>query len=247
VTGLFNFQLLTFNCSQLSTLNSRRCTVAWPPSVNAATSSTAAQSPRARQLPNWVRWAALVWFLVWFPAYWHTWGSANFLQLCDVAALLTCVGLWTRSRLLLSSQAVSTVLVSLAWTLDAVWRMVVGHHLIGGTEYMFDSRVALWIRLLSLFHVFLPVLLLWVLWRMGYGRRAWALQSAIALAAFIACRFTNPAKNMNFAFRDPFFHRAWGPAPAHVALSVAFMAIVVYLPTHLVFSRVFRSGRGLKI
>jgi hypothetical protein len=206
--------------------------------------STATEIPARTEMPAWLRWAAVVWLAVYVPAYWRTWGPANFLLLCDIAVFLTCIGLWTRNRLLLSSQAVSTLFVGLAWALDVGWRIVAKHHLIGGTEYLFDPKVALWVRLLSLSHIFLPVLLLWVLWRMGYDRRAWILQSAIALAAFVACRFTNPAKNMNFAFRDPFFHCAWGPAPAHIAVITAFMMVVVYLPTHLALARIFRTYDG---
>jgi hypothetical protein len=191
------------------------------------------------RFPAWIRVAAAVWLVAWVPAYWHAWGLANFLHLCDLAVFLTCVGLWTNSALLLSSQAVGSLLVDFAWTLDAAWKIVAHHHLIGGTEYLFDPHVALWIRLLSLFHVLLPPLLLWALCRTGYDRRAWALQSGIAVVAFIASRFTTPANNINFAFTDPFWHRSVGPAPIHVAASILFMAVVVYLPTHLVLARIY--------
>jgi hypothetical protein len=172
------------------------------------------------------------------PAYWRTWGASNFLQLCDIAVLLTCIGFWADSRLLISSQAVSSLLVDLVWTLDASWRLLLGRHLLGGTEYFFDARYPLWVRLLSLFHIVMPPLFLWTLHRAGYDRRGFALQSLIALLVFIASRFTSPAKNMNFAFTDPFFHRSWGPPPVHVAISFLFMVIVVYLPTHLVLKKV---------
>jgi len=178
------------------------------------------------------------------PAYWRTWGVSNFLQLCDIAVLLTCVGFWANSRLLISSQAVSSLLVDLVWTLDASWRFLLGRHLLGGTEYFFDPRYPLWVRLLSLFHIVMPPLLLWTLHRTGYDRRGFRLQSLIALLVFIASRFTSPAKNMNFAFTDPFFHRSWGPPPVHVAISFLFMIIVVYLPTHLVLNRVFGRPQG---
>lgn len=211
--------------------------------TESASASTASVSARRQGFPLWIRWAAGIWLLIWFPAYWHAWGLANFLHLCDLAVFLTCAGLWTDNALLLSSQAVNSLLVDFAWTLDAVWTVVAHHHLIGGTEYLFDPRVALWIRLLSLFHVILPPLLLWALCRTGYDRRAWALQSAIAVAAFIARRFTDPAANINFAFTDPFWHRSVGPAPVHVVASILFMAIVVYLPTHLALSRIYRESR----
>jgi hypothetical protein len=204
---------------------------------------------RSRPLPDgfpvWLRWAALAWLLVWVPSYWHTWGASNFVQLCDIAVVLTCLGLWTNSRLFISSQAVSSLIVDSVWMLDASWRILTGHYLLGGTEYLFDVRYPLGVRLLSLFHLFMPPLLLWSLRRVGYDRRGLVLQSLIALLAFTASRFTNPARNMNFAFTDPFFHRAWGPPPVHVAWSVLLLVIVVYLPTHVVLKRVFPEQAAL--
>ena len=174
----------------------------------------------------------MLWLAVWVPAYWRTWGAVNFLHLCDIAVVFTCAGFIFRSKLLLSSQAVASLLVDSVWIADIAWKLVSHRYLLGGEEYMFDSQYPLFVRLLSLFHVAMPVLLLWTLWRIGYDHRAWLLQSAIALAAFIASRFTNPALNMNYAFRDPFFHRQCGPAPIHILVIFAFMLVVVYLPTH---------------
>jgi hypothetical protein len=195
--------------------------------------------PALRKIPDWLRWAALLWLLIWFLAYWHTWGAANFLQLCDMAVILTSIGLISENALLISSQAVSSLLIDLAWALDAGWRFFLGRHLIGGTQYLFDARFPLWVRLLSLFHLVMPALLLWGLFRIGYDRRAARLQCAIAFFVLIASRFTSPEKNMNFAFRDPFLHRAWGPAPIHLGISFLFLATVVYLPTHLLLRRLF--------
>jgi hypothetical protein len=200
-----------------------------------------------QKLPGWLRWSALLWLLVWVPAYWRVWGPANFLFLCDVAAALTCIGLWTNNSLLLSSQAVSSLLIDLAWALDAAWRLFLGRHLIGGTEYLFDARFPLWLRLLSLFHLLLPFLLLWALHRVGYDRRAWALQSAIAILVLVLARIAStPEKNINFAFSDPFFHRAWGPAPVHLAVTSLFLIFVDYLPTHLLLSRIFPATQSTR-
>ena len=191
------------------------------------------------RFPEWLRWSALVWLLIWIPAYWRTWGASNFLQLCDIAVGLTCAGIWLNNRLLISSQALSSILVDFVWTLDALWRLFFGHHLLGGTEYLFDPHYPLLVRLLSLFHVVMPALLVWAVHRVGYDTRGLALQVLIAAGAFAGARFTPSVKNMNFAFSDPFFHRAWGPPPVHVAISVLFMLIVVYLPTHLVLRKLF--------
>jgi hypothetical protein len=206
----------------------------------AAALATMASTEKTRQkLPPWLRIASLVWFLIWFRAYWHFWGFANFLHLCDIAVIVGCVGFWFDSALLISSQAVAAVLVCAAWTLDAGWKFFLGRHLIGGTEYLFDPQYPLWIRLLSLFHVVMPVLMLWAVHRVGYERRGYRVQLAIAGAVLIASRFTSPAQNINYAFTDPFFHRALGPAPVHIIVTFFFMAFVVYLPTHVALKRIF--------
>jgi hypothetical protein len=191
--------------------------------------------------PLWLRWCALFWLAIWIPAYWRTWGAANFLHLCDIAVMLVCLGLWFNNRLLLSSQAVGSLLVDSAWIVDAGWHVLRGHGLLGGADYLFDASHPLWVRLLTLFHVAMPVLLLWALARTGYDRRGWPLQSGIALIAFVAARSTSAATNINYAFTDPFIHRAWGPGPVHVLISWLFMTVVVYLPTHLALLRVFPS------
>ncbi|HWF38003.1 MAG TPA: hypothetical protein VG322_05755 [Candidatus Acidoferrales bacterium] len=131
------------------------------------------------------------------------------------------------------------MLVDAVWALDALSRLFFGRHLIGGTEYLFDGHYPLWVRLLSLFHAAIPLLLLWALQRLRYDPRGLALQCLIAFLAFGAARFTNPTKNMNFAFADPFFHWVWGPGAVHAFVNTLFMLLVVYLPTHLVLKRFF--------
>ena len=199
---------------------------------------TATPAP-CQKIPDWLRWLALVSLILWFAAYWHAWGPANFLHLCDIAVILTCIGLWTNNALLISSQAVSSVLIDIVWTLDAAARLIFGHHLIGGTEYLFDSTTPLWARLLSLFHIVLPFILLWSLSRLGYDHRGWKLQSAILVPVLIASRFVTPDQNLNFAVQDPFLQRSYGTAPTHLFITFLFLVFVVYFPTHLLFSRVF--------
>lgn len=185
-----------------------------------------------------LRWMALVWLPVWTMAYARGYGWANFLQLCDLAVILSCLGLWLGSPLLLSSQALSSLVIDLAWDLDLAWRAATGRHLIGGTEYMWDPRFPLGLRLLSSFHVVWPPLLWWALRRVGYDRRAWLLQSAIAVAVLAASRVVMPEANINFAQRDPFVHRSWGPAPVHVGLTAAALVGLLYAPTHALLRRV---------
>jgi len=189
------------------------------------------------------RWLALAWLLVWGPAYAWGYGGANFLQLCDLAVILTCVGLWLGSPLLLSMQALSSLVIDVAWDLDLAFRALTGRHLMGGTEYMWDARFPLALRLLSLFHVVWPPLLWWALRRVGYDRRALLAQALLALVALTASRLVRPDANINFAQSDPFTHRAWGPAPVHVGLTAVVLAALVYAPTHALLRRVMPRPR----
>jgi hypothetical protein len=194
--------------------------------------------PRARSL-------ALGWLLVWAPAYAWGYGWANFLQLCDLAVILTCVGLWRGSPLLLGMSALSSLVIDVAWDLDLTVRALTGGHLFGGTEYMWDPRFPLPLRLLSLFHVVWPALLWWALRRVGYDGRALLAQALLALVVLAASRVVRPDANINFAQADPFTHRSWGPAAAHVGLTAIALAGFVYAPTHALLARVMpRSGRG---
>lgn len=109
---------------------------------------------------------------------------------------------------------------------------------------MWDSRYPVFVRMLSLFHVFLPIVLLYSLGRLGYDRRAWKFQSLLLAVLMIASRLFGPKLNLNNAFFDPVFRRAWGPAPVHLAVMFAAIVAIFYWPTHLVLVRLFPSTEG---
>ncbi len=193
-----------------------------------------------------LRWVGLLWLVVWLPSYIRVWGWANLLHLCDVAVILGCLGLWLESPLLISSQALNALMAGAFWSLDVGWRLAAGRHLVGGTEYMWDSHYPLWVRLLSTFHIVLPLALIWAMQKIGYDRRALALQAAIAAVLFIASRLLPPDLNLNYAFRDPLWHRAWGPAPLHLAIMLVAVVALLYWPTDLLFRWMFPLAGAAK-
>jgi hypothetical protein len=193
-----------------------------------------------------LRWMALLWMVVWLPAYMRVWGWSNLLHLCDVAVVLSCAGLWWGNSLLISSQAVGMLVPGIVWGLDVGWRFFTGRFLLGGTTYMWDARAPIWVRLLSTFHLVLPLALLWALRKVGYDHRAFALQSAIAAALILAARFLPAALNVNYAYQDPFYHRPWGPAPLHLAAMIVGTVLLLYLPVHLFLSWLFPAASSMK-
>jgi len=183
-----------------------------------------------------LRWFALFGLCFWLWCYWSTWGAATFLRLCDIAVILTSLGILLKNRLLISSQAISSIVIFMLWDFDVAWRLIFRKHLIGGTEYMWDNRFPLFMRLLSLFHLFLPVLQVWALSRVGYERRALRLQVLIAGIVLTTSYFVRSDLNLNFARRDPFCDTALGPVFLHLPLTLTALVCLAYWPTHRLLS-----------
>jgi hypothetical protein len=173
-----------------------------------------------------------LWVMIWAPVYWREYGLQNFLFFCDLGNLLIAVALWLESPLILSSQATGLLLFQTLFTIDLAGVVVSGHHLIGGTEFMFDPHVPLWIRLLSLFHVVTPPLLLWAIWRTGYDPRGWKLQTLTTWIVVPINYFWRPQYDVNWA-RGPFFHEQHAiPGLAYLWGYLILVPALVYFPTH---------------
>jgi hypothetical protein len=167
----------------------------------------------AGSLPRFPRigWLGALWLLVYLPTYQSAYGAFNFLFLCNIGVILTAIGLIVRSRLLLSSQAVAAPVIAMVWAIDAAWKVATGDFLYGGTEYLWDSAYPLFARLLSLYHIAWPLLLWWVLRRIGYDPRGWPLQAGIAALAILAGA-TASADLLGAAVRRRLRHHALGAA-----------------------------------
>jgi hypothetical protein len=193
------------------------------------------RGPAAPEIPQAARVVLTALCLLWAAVYWRGYGPANFLWFCDLANFLIVAALWARSPLLLSAQAVSVVAAQIAWSLDLAIRLLTGSHWIGATEHLFDPALARSLRLAALFHVAVPGIVLWALWRMGYDRRGWRLQTAIAWVVLPASWLVGPDSNLNFS---------WGPgeSPQTLVHPLVYLLglmlgypLVLYLPAHLVF------------
>jgi len=192
-----------------------------------------------------LRWVWLAFVVVWAPTYLIYWSPVDFLYLCNLAVILTLAGLWLGNSLLMSSQAVATMVIGPLWVMDVVWGVVTsGRHLLGGTEYMWDVTRPLWVRLLSFDHVAVPLATWWAIRKLGYDRRAWGLQAGIAAAVLLLSRIVAPWKNMNFAQKELVTFHTWGPAPVHLLVIWSVLVLVVYWPVHAVLRHTMPPRHG---
>jgi len=198
------------------------------------------------KLSVWLKILVSFYIVVLIPVYWIELGPANFLWFCDIALLIMVVALWRESQLLVSIVAVGILLPELAWNLDFFGRMITGKHLFGltGTAYMFTDERPIAVRVLSLFHVFLPLLTLTMLYKLGYDHRAWLIQSIIIWIVLpLSYWFSTPVANINFVFGLGGEAQNWMSPYLWIGLLMVFFPFCVYLPTHILLRRFAKKTR----
>jgi hypothetical protein len=193
------------------------------------------------RLPGWLKVIYTLWVIIWVPVYWKFYGPHNFVWFSDISNFIVLAALWTESAVLFSSQALSVLLINAGWALELAGRLILGLLYPSGTEYMFDASVPLWVRLFSLFHLFVPLIILWGLFRLGYDRRGLALQILIAWIVLpVSFFFTDPQKNINWV---------WGPfgikpdllsPEGYLLACMVLYPVLIYLPTHLILQKWLR-------
>lgn len=186
-----------------------------------------------RRLPLWLKLVWTIWLMIWVPVYWNRYGPQNFLYFCDLGNLLIGLALWTENALLFSWQAVGLLLFQTLYIIDLAGAAFSGRHIIGGTEYMFDPHIPLPIRLLSLFHLVTPPLLLWAVCRLGYDPRGWKCETLMTWLVLPVNYFWRPQYNINWA-RGLFMREQHVvPGPLYLIAYLTAVPLLVYYPTHL--------------
>jgi hypothetical protein len=194
-------------------------------------------------IPLWLKIIYTMFVCVLVPVYWRQYGPTNFLWFSDIALLSLVLALWLESPLLFSMMALAVLVPELAWNIDYFFRLATGVSLIGLTNYMFDDGIPRFTRGLSLFHVVLPLLLVWMLHRLGYDRRALFWQTVVAAVVFpLSYLFSNPRDNVNWVYGFGEKQQAIIAAPLFVLLLMLMFPLVLYIPLHLLLGRIFGPG-----
>lgn len=198
----------------------RFCNVPGPP----------ARTPRVPLWPKFV-WTLFICILV--PVYWRHYGPANFLWFSDIALFALCAALWLESPLLLGTMSVGVSALELAWNLD----FLAGGRLLHLASYMFEPSIPAYLRGLSSFHVVMPLLMMWMLLRLGYDRRSLAMQTCLAWVVLpTTYLLTDPDKNINWVFGPGTKPQRSVPPLVYLMALMAALPLFVYLPSHLLLA-----------
>ena len=129
----------------------------------------------------WIKIVYTMFVCVLVPVYAIQYPLTNFLWFSDIALITSVLALWLKSSLLASMMALAVLLPEIVWNVSFFSRLILGADPIGLSAYMFDPRRPLYLRALSLFHVAIPAILIWMVYQFGYDRRAWFAQTIVAL------------------------------------------------------------------
>jgi len=192
------------------------------------------------RIPLWIKLLYSLFLCVLVPCYWRGYGPANFLWASDIALLFVLAALWSERPLCNSMMAVGVLPFEIAWTLD----FLTGSRLLGMASYMFEAERPLHLRALSLFHAVLPVLILYLLSRLGYDRRALVAQTLLTWTILpLTYLLTDPSANINRVFglgREP---QTLMPPLLYLALGMALLPVLIYVPTDRLLRRFFEADR----
>lgn len=191
-------------------------------------------------LPLWIKIAYSVFAAVTIAIYAVKYPLANFFWFSDIAMVMTVPALWLENGLLASTLLVGILLPEVFWNVGYFGRLLTGKRLAGLTDYMFDPHKPRYLRALSLFHVFLPLLLLWMVSKLGYAPRALVAQTIVAWFVLPATyRFADPALNVNWVrgFGSP--GRGRQTPLRHLCMLMIGFPLFVYLPAHILLTMIF--------
>jgi hypothetical protein len=199
------------------------------------------------RIPAGIKIGLCAFLTILIPFYWYAFGGGNFLYFCDVVLFLAVWGIVTERSLPVSTAAVGGIIMQWMWTIDVIGAAG-GAPVINMTAYMLQPGQSRTLRALEMFHAWLPFLILYSIWKLGYDRRAflcWTLLASSLLTIsylFYRAPGSPPGSgfspvNLNFVHGPSLYQKqTWMPGWMWLALLYVGLPLVAYLPTHLVLS-----------
>lgn len=192
-------------------------------------------------IPLWFKLAYLAFVAVLVPVYLLEHGWMNFLWLSNVALFGGLVAAWLESPRLASMMLVAVLLLETGWIVDFLGSLLLlGTTPFGAVDYMYNPDIALHVRLLSLYHLLLPLVLLWLVWRLGYDRAAWKLWMPMGLLVLVlSFLLSSPERNVNWVWGPGGEPQQWMPPEAWLGVVLIFCGLVWWI-THLLVEHAWR-------
>jgi hypothetical protein len=188
-----------------------------------------------RVFPLWLKIAAVMYLVGFIVIQAYNFGFSNFLWFSCLGLIGMTIALVFESRLLASMMLLMVFVPDeISWGGDFFIALLTGWHPFDATIYMFDEQYPLFIRTMSLFHIVVPLVLGWMVYRLRYDTRALPAQTLLcAVILLVSYNITAPASNINCAFG------LWGVPQTsihpwlYLAIVMISAPLMFYLPVHL--------------
>lgn len=170
--------------------------------------------------------------LILVPVYWQVYGLQNFLWLSDVGLFLTTLSIWFNSSLLMSMAIIGIFPFEVMWNLEFFSKILTGYSLTGIANYMLNPEYPIILKILSLFHIFLPFIWLWYLIKIGYNKSGFKFASIlVGIILVLTYFFSTPERDINRIFLAKVYH--W-PIPEWLWLIFLIFGypLIVFYPVH---------------
>ena len=155
----------------------------------------------AQKIPVSLKIIYSAFMMVLIPVYWRYYGPTNFLWISDVSLILAFLAVLFENKIFASMAAIGGLVLETFWMLSFALVLFFNIHFTDIADYMFDSSLPLWLRSISLFHIALPPLFIWLILRLGYVQKAVYIQITLTWVILgITWGITKPSENINWVF-----------------------------------------------
>ena len=190
------------------------------------------------KIPIHFKWIFCVFMAFFISIYWVNFGPLNFLWFSDVTLILAFLATMFSSSFLASMAATGGFVFSIFWNIDFIFSLLgyfFGSKFMGFNDYLFTPNLPAWLRVLTLYHVPLPFLFFWLVYRLGYHQKAWIVQVVLSWIVILTTWYvTEYPVNINLVHSYEFVE--WitvGAIPYLIIGSIVVSMIVA--GTHLFF------------
>lgn len=190
-------------------------------------------------IPEWFKIVYTLAVAAFMVIYWQRYGPRNFLWFSDIAFIGAAPAMWLESPLLSGVLACMVLLPEILWNVDYALRLALRRRITGLTDYMFDPSIPRWLRAISLFHVPLPLVLIWLVAAYGYPAESLAWSAGVAgIVLVLSWWLSTPERNINWVYGLGRAQRRL-PPPVYLGMLYVGFIVVVFLPTHWLLLRGF--------
>lgn len=188
------------------------------------------------EISLWIKLPYTLLAAIILPIYWYKYGPANFLWFSDIAFFVMVPALWFKNRLLASMMAIGVLPLEALWLIS----FMTGGAFLGMANYMFDPTLPIWLRGLSLFHFPMPAVIIYMIYRCGYDKRALIPQITLSLTVVMLTHFlTLKSENVNLIY-PPQGLDSFVSEPLYFILMPLVLVTCVIVPMHFILRR-YRS------